>query len=319
MVIRCSGQVPVIVVLMFYVNLLVTASRAQSIPNSGFETWHDVPNSFGAQDPDGWTSSNTAIPFIGNPIEKTTKSYQGKYAAGLKTYNVFGSHPPMELVNGVCPVASDYSLDIIQAGTPITIVQVEVTGYYLYDPPLEANDTAVVVGILKKWNAQFNRPDTVAIGSLQLSESTFFTRFDLALQTVMQGIVPDSIIVAFKLMSGNPNPAQPPALIIDEISLRTSGGIEEIIGSNHFALYPNPSSASIIIPFTPEGAQKASIKIFDARGRDVTNKFHISFSLKGIFIERGNVSSGLYIYRLLTRESFSQPSSVIQSGKFIIQ
>jgi hypothetical protein len=89
--------------------------------------------------------------------------------------------------------------------------------------------------------------------------------------------------------------------------------------SNSSAFYPNPLTSSSIIVLTPEqAARKFKVNIFDESGRDVSKNFAIRVLGDSITIERRNAPSGSYYYRLID-EASSQPFSIIETGKFVVQ
>jgi hypothetical protein len=129
---------------------------------------------------------------------------------------------------------------------------------------------------------------------------------------------PDTESVCFTLLSLPDSIAQEhciPLYIYPTSSVSLQG---ESLSKPH-EFYPNPFRLSSTLVLTPEqSAQKASIKIYDDAGREMTNRFSIRISSDSVIVERQNVPPGSYIYRLLSKVS-SQPSGVIGTGKFIVQ
>ncbi len=107
----------------------------------------------------------------------------------------------------------------------------------------------------------------------------------------------------------DPDNGQRSKLNISEIRVtsetKTSSTVESIEKPEAFGLkqnYPNPFNSHTIIPFDLPEAANVTLEIFDVTGRLVAELAHGSYQAgsHSVTFDAGNLSSGVYIYRLQT-------------------
>ncbi|MEJ6686398.1 MAG: T9SS type A sorting domain-containing protein [Crocinitomicaceae bacterium] len=159
------------------------------------------------------------------------------------------------------------------AGTPFSEVPEFVSGYYMYDTTntLSNNDSAVVKIALKKYNAESQDIDIVASGITYLpatSISNGFTYFEVAINNLMPGISPDSIVVLLSSSKEgsycDDSNGQCLYFYIDDLAASRTSGISVNIINPDIKLWPNPIDDNLSIGLSD--IQNSFIRVLDLKG-----------------------------------------------------
>jgi hypothetical protein len=250
--------------------------QAQLI-NPGFETWTPdlaVPSAMNPNSGNGttgWWGYNvynySAVG--GSPISlfRCDTAHSGTYSARVKTvvfttasYNLFSSygipylgHPYLDtlgiLFNGnVNETAGTY-----KPGIPFTKKITSFSFYYQYAP--NGVDTAECrVSLVKHRNM-------VAGGSIKINAATGATWQPATINIIyLDTITPDTMYVLFSSSSLDRKPKPGSVLLVDDVSVPASTGINEIPALNSLSVFPNPSNGRI--HFQTNGAEKIQGGIF---------------------------------------------------------
>jgi hypothetical protein len=248
----------------------VQISKAQLI-NPGFETWTaDLavpsamnPNSGNATT--GWWDYNVYnyAPIGSSPLSvfRCDTAHSGTYSARIKTvvytptsYNIYNSygtpyigHPYSDtlgiLFNGnVNETASTY-----KPGFPFTKKITSFSFYYQYAP--NGVDTAECRVSLVK-----NR-SLIAGGSFKASAATGSTWQSATINIIyLDTLTPDTMYVLFSSSSLDRKPKPGSTLLIDDVSVPASTGINDLPALNSLSVFPNPSNGKIHLQ--TNGAEK---------------------------------------------------------------
>lgn len=257
----------------FFAVLLFSAvgASAQGLLNPGFEQWEPSgkPAPFNWEEPVNWKSSNSFTEFISAGVRKTTTSHTGTYACSLSTLNIFGSNVPAAIVNGE-PVVDmvNYTLDLMTGGTPFTGRPQNLTGYYQFSSSSDG-DVGYVTVILKKYNPEGGKADTIGSGELRLQKVGGYTQFTVPIE-YKSGEQPDSVVVAF-LSSDLEAPMAGGVLVVDDLVLATEGAsvADEGNRANVLQLYPNPARDLLHLELRGEAAKERTVLLYDLLGREV--------------------------------------------------
>ena len=290
-------------------------SYAQStIPNSGFEAWTtfgDPPTDY--QDPTDWKSTNGTVAFNATPVDKSTDSHTGTYAAEIKVTSVFGIIPSVILTNGTVPNDfSDYEINYDHAGTPVSIKPVSVSGYYKFTFDAASHDSAYAIVILKKWNTSTLVADTVGLGSLTFVPTSTYTHFSIPVNYSSVDM-PDSIVVAFaNKATQTPSFSPTGKLLVDDISLDTVlNSVQDLSSSTTVDIYPNPLSVDAYVTIqNPTKQDDYIFTVYNLLGEEVTR---VEPKNRSFTIHRNNLSCGIYFYKLLSG------NALVSSGKLLVE
>ncbi len=110
--------------------------------------------------------------------------------------------------------------------------------------------------------------------------------------------VPPNAMIGFKASSGYGN-----NLYIDAIELRTGPvGIEEVVESGYFQLYPNPAKDQAFLQFTLSKKTEFDVQVIDATGRIVlsTPNTIMSAGMHKLELGTSGLPAGLYHVRINT-------------------
>jgi hypothetical protein len=290
---------------------LASAFAQTNVPNPSFETW----STFGTsptdyEDPTAWKSTNGTVAFNAQPVNKSTDSHTGTYAAEIKVTSVFGSIVPVTLTNGDVPNDfTDYQINYEKAGTAVSIKPNSVSGYYKFTPDAASFDSAYAVVILKKWNGSTS--DTVGLGSLTFAPASSYTAFNIPV-TYTSTDMPDSIVVAFfNKATQDPSFSPTGKLLIDDISLdtvATSSGSMTTISS--VSVYPNPITHRAYV--TAEGIASLSECAFSVYNMLGTEVQRFNPEANTFMFHRNDLPAGSYFFKL------TRGSELIASGKLFI-
>ena len=106
------------------------------------------------------------------------------------------------------------------------------------------------------------------------------------------------------------NPRIVCALGLAECDLYETIGFNDVVNTNQFVAYPNPSKNIINIQVKAGVASLNSVRLFDMTGREVMNIQGIN--APSVQLNRGNLSSGIYIASVQTSKGTSQVRLVFE-------
>ncbi len=289
------------IILLFY-----SQGKGQ-IPNFDFENWNTGFSYIQYEEPVNWStlnqfSSNPAMDGLPVSIEKSTDNVNGNFSVLLKTVNAGFSKPiPGFIVNGVFPNEINHTNienDLIWVGTPINVSIKRISGHYKYS--VEGNDVARAIIILKKYNLQKNRPDTIGIGEIDLLPNNDFAKFNIDVDYLKPTVQPDSIILAFLTTSPEFNNYNS-KLWIDNLNFETTTNIQKnpkIDGLIN--IFPLPVWNDLNIQLTGND-YIVSIKLFSLSGSIIYCSSGINQN--NTRINLNNLKRGSYIIKILTNSN----------------
>ncbi len=294
------------------------STNAQNIPNGNFEKWHSVPNSFGGEDPDGWTSTNGASEGSNRKgILKSTHSYSGNYALEIGPLISMGTKPYVAAIcNGIAPVDWDsFKIDYRKGGTPISYKPVQLKGYYTYQPLVSKRDSAYIIVLLKKYDSIKRKSIVVGKGSLVFSPAKDYSMFSIDIADSAKGIMPDSIVIGFFFQSyttGFRDTAND--LYIDNIFLVHNSGINDPISKEdqRIDIYPTvlPIGNSLNLALH-NISEDVYVEIYDISGREFATRQISKFSQNNT-VDVSRLSTGVYFCRV------SDNHKMLKTVRFIV-
>lgn len=298
--------------LHFTVLILLStiALFSQNVKNSSFESWY-----FGGflQIPIGWSTSNEFTAHEGiYSVSPDTISYDSNYSVKIETVNIgFGNLPYAGyIVNGsLFPIGNNDFQKIIYAGEAFPYCPSKLTGYYKYTSSSTIEDWGHAYVILKKYDVDSAKIDTIGIGSnILLNPSESFKYFEIYIDYLQKDMVPDSVVVAF--YSTYPNsPTEGGKLWIDDIQFEFSSNISEQDDIELIHLYPNP--ANNICYITSQSKKIKSIEIVNAIGQS-SGMYMVNDSLFQLDISM--MKSGVYYVRIRLDNDETLVRKIIKTG-----
>lgn len=296
------------------------AGFSQAIPNAGFETW--VNNTELTQSymlPQGWMSGDMVnkvfnSAYTGVSVSKSTQSYSGSFAVKMETVinsgdTVGGSVMSFSSINDFAGIFNGGNL-----GFPYSIRSTSLKGYYKFNSI--GNDAAYINVSMTKWNTTTNTRDVLVEASYDITaNAATYTLFDLPI-TYLDSESPDTVLIDAGINGPvNQKSHVGTTFYLDALSFTGTApvGLDELYSDNRFVkLYPNPFNNSAIISIDiAVQLNNASIIIFDILGKEVKTINNINKN--EVILEKGEMSAGLYFYKLLNN------SSEVSNGKFIIR
>lgn len=276
----------------------LTSSIAQSLPNNDFENWDTTGNYARLND---WTTSNESYVFIegdGVKVEHTNDSYSGVFASRIGTaYMGFvGAATPCFIINGnfqyndIFPVEADY----MAAGTPINQKISELNGYYKYETNIL--DSARVFVYLKRYNVATSMTEMVGYGTAQLPPQANYTVFQVPVQDLMPGVMPDSIITVFQSFDFSTafNITQNSTLFVDAVSLVGTTDVQNI-PAPIARIYPNPTSEKLWIESTD--MQDVEVRLLSVSGQEIKRMYYENLPSR-YKLSIGDLSKGTYVLEI---------------------
>ncbi len=293
------------------------AGFSQAIPNSGFETWinnTELPQAY--EVPQGWISddmirSGFDPAYTGISVSKSTQSYSGSFAVKMETIINNGDTVSGTIysVQSLVEFFSYLFSENAAIGFPYSDRPANLQGYYKFNSV--GNDSAGIAIEMYKWNTITGVSDIIAFGEYSIgANASSYTVFNLPI-TYMNSESPDTVVIFAGINGSHVGTT----FYIDALSFTGTApiGIDELYSDNKYVkLYPNPfsNSASINIDIAVK-LNNASIRIFDISGKEVKTINNINKNL--VILEKGEMTAGLYFYKLLNN------SSEVYNGKFIIR
>lgn len=233
-----------------------------NFPNADFESW----NSFDNEKADHWFSINR-FSNPGNPsLVKTTDSYEGNYAANIKTIETFYGDTMGILTCGRLGSMGP------EGGFGVNQNPDIVSGYYKYSP--NGQDTALAGVFSFVYDDVTDSMMVVDSNVIKLAPANSYTRFEIPLNYDNWPIV-DTVNVIFassNLMDGMAYAGIGSELTIDSLNIQYKPvGIEKHDG-DQLSIYPNPASDRIeidlgnkeyeqVVIYNVEGKQLKEIQV----------------------------------------------------------
>jgi hypothetical protein len=236
---------------------------AQTIPNTGFETWVDYTI---YEDPSGWGTSNVYT-FGGIPetVTKSTTAHSGTYAAKIET--VLGDldlDGTDDTIGGNIAVGS-FDLQSGEAidGVPFTDRPDSLAAWCKYAP--QGGDHFMIVVFLYKWNSGNGSRDVIASGVYASADALAdYTRIPIHLD-YESADTPDTVsilITTNTLGTGTTTPGT--ALWVDDLSFVTNDvtAAPEHTIVTELQYYPNPANQAL----TVIAPKNTTLQVYNALG-----------------------------------------------------
>ena len=300
-------------ILLIVLLLSVLQTKAQTIPNAGFETW--ISNTESTQSylvPQFWISKDVSAcstnpSYTAAALTRTTDSYTGQYAALFQTA-VVGN----DTVNGAL-----YSCDSLAniAGNT-NYVYVPSKGFPISTKPSflkmylkllgVGNDGAELNVCFTKWNTVLNKRDTVGYNHGLLTSYSFssYWQFSMPLQYTL-AVFPDTVSIAISIaphsLSGVTHIGT--KLYLDDLMFSNTppSGINQISENTQLNIYPNPANNLITI----DANDVVEVKLFDVVGKQIT-------STQQNQIDVSNFNNGVYFIQVQTKQGNTSQKVIVQ-------
>ena len=285
-------------------------TNAQVIPNSGFEMW-STDGSY--EIADFWTNSNVYTWQLTNTtgVYSAIDHVEGQLAAMLITTDLgFAGQPyPGWIVNGLPKLdLMTGVVDFFTAGTEFSEKPNILSGYYIYENNYVSTDSACVIIYFKKFNNITNQADTIAYGYKKLGPTVGYTNFEVGINDIVAGVLPDSMIIAFTTTDIE-QPVSGASLWIDDLNFQNTNSLEGEAMSVEFSTYPNPASDKIYIDYNGQGEQ-LNVNIYNFVGK-LVKLSRISRSVKRYEIDVSDLPVGAYLVRMESRSGISETEKLI--------
>lgn len=262
--------------------LLAVFSKAQTIPNGGFENWTNTGN---YADPDGWYTFNSTFASLGVfTVEKGTPGASGSSYAKVITKDFGGDLVPGFLLLGAI------SNDDIKPGMAINTKPPFLVGKY--QAKVTNGDTALVTVQLSKWNSSTNSRDIVGMGLLEFSNNNTTTWTNFTVNIDYGPNTPDS--VAIIVMLGKDAPVANDFISVDDLAFSNNSASINNAKQAVAQIYPNPSNGNFVI--------NSSITMSNIQITNILGEVVFTQNLKGNSapIALNNLAAGIYIYTIQT-------------------
>ena len=208
------------------------------------------------------------------------------------------------------------SIDFITGGTPFPYKPAKMLGFYKYTSNVPIEDFGQARVILKKYNENTGKRDTIGLGeNLLLNPAGDFMPFEVPINYLVPNVTPDSIVVIFH--STYPDfPNAGAELWLDSLSFDISTAIEEFEnggkaeGINYCSVSPNPSDEIIYVEFNFPA--DGFLKLFNSEGK-LTYVESVASTFEDLEINVSGFPAGLYILQL-----FHRKGEVVQTHKIFI-
>ncbi len=278
-----------IIALMF----VTTISKAQSIPNGGFENWSN-PN--GYQVPDNWGNLNsmTAMSSV-YTCSKGTPGNPGSNYLKLVSKNVTGMGVmPGIAVSGIL----NESTFNAKSGFPYTKRPTALTGKWQH-MGASLNDVGYIKVYMTKWNLAKNKRDTIGFLNEELYGMVMsWENFNFSI-TYFNSDIPDSCIIIAN--ASGIKPEENSYLFLDNLELNTNvNGISEIKNIGEITVHPNPSSDFLNVNLTGVAAKVEGFEILSIDGKIILSKINDTALIQRIPIHQ--LTNGEYLIRIITEK-----------------
>jgi hypothetical protein len=292
--------------------LATLGATAQTITNSGFETWA-TRNS--AEAPANWLTLDDILAFedpgyVYNTgvVTKSTDVHSGSFAAKLTNTTFTGQNGASLVQEGVLVLGTKlsgraYYNDYPIGGLPSTTRPTQFQFFYKLTGP--SSDVAVATVLLTKKSATGGLPEIIGGGTLTLTPTNGSYVGVSADIPYSSTATPDSVRMQFS--SGTAATlAAGSVLLIDDVSLiggalpvRADAGTQAL-----FTVSPNPSPAGRFRLSAPDQPALASAPyaVLDLTGRVVAQQPALAVPSPVRDIDLSSLSTGIYLLRVDSKQ-----------------
>ncbi len=298
-------------ILILLLSCIVGSAMAQTqIPEGSFNNW--TPSSLNTyyEPAGGWWTSLNSLTSLGCPVtvSRSNDVHSGSYAAKMETKQWGTFLISGLLASGSFVMAAPY----IKLGKPFTDKPSKFKGWFKYMPV--NGDSAGVVAMLTKFNSVTGIKDTIAMANqMFLNNISIYTQFNLDFNYKISGMNPDTIIMVFTSSAdgGNFNGQNGSTLLIDDVSLEYSNGLEEILMPEFLVnVHPLPASEQLSLEFNTANPEKLRCHIYAIDGRLVKTFSPIGENHQ---LDVSTWQQGSYILQACIG------NNIVSSAKFIVK
>ena len=271
--------------------------------NGGFETWSGSL-------PTGWKTLSILGSNLSN-ISKSTESHSGSFAVKIASKKlpipISGvSTAPGFLTNGDVDVMGLAQLDLanpgdiisqlpnlITNGTPLTEKPTTISGYYSWNPNNAVNEQFLLISLVVS-NSSGTR-EVIGTGIFTNSEilgttKATYTQFESEIIYMNPTATPTEFIFLALTMNSDSNATSFGNLLLDDVVMTTTIGLEKITGDTKtpLVIYPNPTTGE----FRLNVKSKVEVSVYNQLGQvvvapmDYTPNSKVSVKDKGIYYVR---------------------------------
>jgi hypothetical protein len=308
--------------LLLFVSAGITAF-SQAIPNFSFENFHtetQTPHNYVV--PVSWSTSDMAAndftpTYSGSSVTITPTSYLGSFAVLMQTAansgdTVAGAVYSVDSVALIIDnlLGANYGL-----GFPCNARPASLQGYYKFTGV--GNDSIEFIIALTAWDNVHHGRDTVAyVNSYFGQMAGTYTLINVPITYRINNIVPDTALIATGIVG--PNGAKShigTQYYLDDLSFNGSVplGVNSVTQTDaNVRLYPNPfTDRAILAVSNVVTLSGATLEITNVLGQTVRTIQNINANT--IPIERADLQSGMYFYRLINKQN------LVSTGKLVIE
>lgn len=268
--------------------------------------WTDVDTPYVGVLPAGWSAAS----YYG--VGRSSDAHTGSWSASI--WNWYGEIAGV-MVLGQRQVNDD-GRGLIYGGVPVDEVPARLVGSYKFLPgeTYSADDSAMVVIILKRFDAGQSKADTLSLVRASLGPAPNWTPFEIAIPAPRDGARPDSVAVGFfSSRAGICKEARCCNLLMDDLSFASAAGVPLRIEQGRLAgavVSPNPLRSSSVISFDGAADGHYRVSLVDAAGREVRALEAVGSRVE---LERGDLADGAYLF--LIRDAAGIP---VASGRIVV-
>jgi hypothetical protein len=267
-------------------------SKAQTIPNAGFENW---TNAGSYSNPDGWGQLNslTATGSIFT-CEQGSPGAVGSSYLKLTSRNtgISGLVLPGVAVSGLIDIITQQP----KSGFAFSGQPQALTGKWQH--MIFGNSQGYVDVKLTKWNSSTNSRTIVANGHVDLTGMAMsWANFSVPL-AYLETYAPDSCIIT--LSASGTAPTNNDYLWVDALAFTGSvAGLTDNSLNQKIKLFPNPTASNLNVDLSSLNTREVKIRILDMLGNEL-----ISLNKMNVFsntsIDVSTLATGNYILNILS-------------------
>ena len=284
-----------IIYTLIALTLVVTISKAQMIPNAGFENWTSMGG--GAyNNPSGWGNMNngTSIASV-YTCEKGMPGAVGSFYLKLTSKNTVAGVAPGIAVSGVL----DSITMMPKSGFAYTSRPTALAGKWQHMIGSGGSQGYIDVK-LTRWDTGTHMRVPVGTGHVALSGMAMsWANFSVPV-TYTDSNNPDTCIIMLSA-SGLTGAANGDYLWVDGLAFTGITGITENYFDANISIFPNPTSSYLTVDLSALKDQKVCLQIVDMQGKQIRRNEEVSVASKTM-LDIADLSKGNYMLNIITKE-----------------